>query len=61
MNRGKYNLFAGNMADTFEWCKTCWLSDKTADISNHGGEFCLLKKKRPDGKLCDYWIRNKEK
>ena len=46
--------------ETFEWCKTCWLSDPEKTISNHGGECCTIKKKRAFGKLCDYWIRKKE-
>jgi hypothetical protein len=44
-------------ADTFEWCKTCWLADPEKKIINYGGECCILKKKCTPGVLCDYWIR----
>jgi hypothetical protein len=47
------------IADTFEWCKTCWLADPEK-VTNHGGDCCILKKKRGAGRLCDYWIRKKE-
>ena len=48
------------IADTFEWCKTCWLRDKEKPLSNYGSECCTVKKKRPAGKMCDRWIRAKE-
>jgi len=44
-------------ADTFTWCSTCWMSDESKPYSNYGGECCKLKKKRPAGKCCDFWIR----
>jgi len=49
-----------SIADTFEWCKTCWLSDKQKPITNTGGDCCTMKYKRRYGQSCDYWIRNKE-
>jgi hypothetical protein len=48
------------IADTFEWCKTCWLRDNQKPVSNYGGECCQNKHKRPIGKECPYWIRDKE-
>ena len=49
------------IADTFEWCESCWLRDKGKPLSNYGGECCNGKHKRPPGKECPYWIRDKEK
>jgi len=54
------NLNVGNLSETFEWCKTCWLRDTDKPISNHGGDCCLCKYKRKFGKECPYWIRAKE-
>jgi hypothetical protein len=57
---GEGGLRNATTADTFLWCEYCWIRDKTVQVSNSGGECCLLKKKRPQGKMCDYWIRDKE-
>ena len=48
------------LAETFEWCKTCWLADIEKTITNYGGDCCTVKKKRGYGQICDYWIRKKE-
>jgi len=48
-----------SIADTFTWCSTCQLCDKGKQLSNYGGECCTLKKKRPAGKQCDFWMRYK--
>lgn len=60
---GMFGL-GGYLADTFEWCKTCGLvrlDYPREKITNYGGDFCLLKKKRASNKLCDNWIRRPEK
>jgi hypothetical protein len=57
---GGKTVAAPTLAETILWCEYCLLRDKTARVSNSGGECCLLKKKRPWGELCDYWIRDKE-
>jgi hypothetical protein len=53
-------LLASSMADTFCWCESCWIRDKTVKMFNDGGECCGLKKKRPAGKECEWWIMDKE-
>jgi hypothetical protein len=48
------------IAENMVWCEYCWLRDKTKALGNSGGECCALKKKRPYGKDCEWWIRDKE-